>query len=155
LGFFARGRLDHRAGFRQRLAAQLPDESLDALIASSEAAAIHQVLPDPLGVAALGELQLDGFPVGLAGTAAGGCIRRDRWQRYQARAKVGGHFGGIGRFCCLRVGGHFVGRFCRRRPSPTTGRPQTDASRTQIISDRLSSDAGSLLDLSQRPSQPS
>lgn len=74
LGFFARSCLDHRAGFRRRLAAELPDESLHALIATGEAAGIDQVLPDALGVAAFGEFQLDGFPVRLARTAAGGCV---------------------------------------------------------------------------------
>src|ERR1043166_9866861 len=68
LGFFARRRLDHRAGFWGGLSAELPNESLYALITTGEAAAIDQVLPDALGVAALGEFQLDGFPMCLAGT---------------------------------------------------------------------------------------
>src|ERR1043165_4907050 len=59
LGFFARSRLDHRTGLRLRLSAKLPDESLDALIITGEAAAIDQVLPDALGVATLREFQLD------------------------------------------------------------------------------------------------
>src|ERR1019366_5439352 len=63
LGLFGRGRLDHRAGFRRRPATQTTEEALDALIATGEAAAIDQILPDGLGVAALRQSPLDGFPV--------------------------------------------------------------------------------------------
>ena len=86
---FARCGFDHRAGFRRRLATETNDEPLDTLIAAGEAAAIHQVLPDAFGVAALGEFQLDGFPVWLAGTAAGGCFGCGRRRGRQYRARVG------------------------------------------------------------------
>jgi hypothetical protein len=52
LTFFAGFSLDHRAGFRRLLPNQMADETLDTLIATGEAAAINQVLPDRLGVAA-------------------------------------------------------------------------------------------------------
>ena len=58
-------------------------------------------------------------------------------------------------FAGLGVGGHFVGRFCRRTPSPSTRRAQTDARRAQIISGGFSADTGGLLNLPQRPTQPS
>jgi len=66
--------LDHRAGFRRGLAAQTTEEALGAPIATGEAAAIDQVLPDTLGVAAPRPSQLDAFPVGLAVTPAGGYV---------------------------------------------------------------------------------
>ena len=72
LRLFARRSLYHRAGFRRRLSTETTEEALDALIATGEAAEIDQILPDALGVAALRESQLDGFPEGFAGTAAGG-----------------------------------------------------------------------------------
>ena len=55
LRLFAGRGLDHRAGFRRLLAAQLADEALDALIAAGEAVDVDQVLPDRHGVAAAGE----------------------------------------------------------------------------------------------------
>src|SRR5438105_15943046 len=87
---FAGCGFDHRAGFRRRLATETNDEPLDTLIATGEAAAIHQVLPDAFGVAALREFPLDGFPVWLAGTTAGGCFGWGRRLGRQYRARVGG-----------------------------------------------------------------
>ena len=130
LAFFPGCSFDHRAGFRRRLATETKDEPLDTLIATGEAATIHQVLPDTFGVAALREFQLDGFPVWLAGTTAGGCVGCGRRRGRQYRARVGDHFGTIGRFCRLGVGDHFVGRFCRRTPSPSTRWTQTYACRS-------------------------
>ena len=149
LAFFAGCSFDHRAGFRRSLATEIADEALDTLIAASEAAAIDQVLPNAFGVAALGEFQLDGFPVQLAGTTAGGCVGCVRRRGRQYRARVGGQFGTIGRFRRPRVGGHFVGRFCRRTPSPSTWRAQADSGRAQILSGGFSTDASGLLDLPQ------
>ena len=81
-----------------------------------------------------------------------GCGRR---LGRQYRARVGGHFGSTGRFCRLGVGGHFVGRFCRRTPSPSTRWTQTYACRSQIISGGFSMDTGGLLILrSDQPSRP-
>ena len=116
LGFFPGGGLDHRAGFRRGLPQQTADEALDALIATGEAAAIDQILPDGLGVAALRESQLDGFLVGLAETRRWPALRFPRCRRLSRRfcARVGGHLiGTTGRFCRLRIGGYQVGWSCR------------------------------------------
>jgi hypothetical protein len=43
--------------------------AFDALVGAGEAAAVHQVLPDPHGVAALGEFGLDQLVQGKAGAA--------------------------------------------------------------------------------------
>ena len=121
------------------------------LIAGGEAEAIHQILPDGTGVAALRDADRDGLLI--RGTGTGGwaasrlrCGHR-RGASSQLRAKVGDHLIGrfcrgrvgdhligrfcrggvgdhlIGRFCRGGVGDHLVGRFCHRRPPPTARRP--------------------------------
>ena len=142
LSFFTGCGLDHCAGFRRLLAAKLADEAPDALVAGGEAAGVHQILPDRHGVAAMGEPEFDGVPVGPAGagrwTAAGLRFGRRGCAAGQLRAKVGGHLTGRfcgdrlgadleGRFRRRRVGDHFVGRFCRQAV-PTAGRPKGDSS---------------------------
>jgi hypothetical protein len=52
LSLLTRRSLDHSADFLGRAADQLAHEALDALIATSEAAGIDQILPDRHGVAA-------------------------------------------------------------------------------------------------------
>src|SRR5262249_11814602 len=95
LGFFARRGLDHHAGFRLRPAAKFVDETLDALIAGSEALAIHQVLPDPHRIPAARKSQFDRFAVRLARTrrwaATGPWPCGECWSTSGLRAKVGGH----------------------------------------------------------------
>src|ERR1035441_9151682 len=53
--FSARRGLDSRAGLRQLLPTELTNESLDALICAGETIAIHQILPDGLGIANSGK----------------------------------------------------------------------------------------------------
>jgi hypothetical protein len=99
----------------RRRSAQLVDETLDALITADEAVIVHQVLPDPLGIAASGERLFDQLAVRFTG--ARGC----GWRR-QTDAKAGDHPTGrfwtrvrdrlVGRVCAgQRVGDHLVGRF--------------------------------------------
>ena len=170
LGLFTRRGLDHRASFRRLAALELADEALDALIAGSETAGVHQVLPDRLGVAAPQESQFDRIPVGRAGagrrTTTGLRFRRRGCASRQRRAKVGDHpigrfCGGrvgtdrIGRFWRRRVGDHLVGRFCRRRaPSPPTGQPHWDSGGSEISRYGFAADLRGSLNASQRPSQP-
>lgn len=56
----------------------------------------------------------------------------------------------------VRVGGRFVGPFCRRQTPPAAWRPDRDADRLQISPGSLSATADPcfLLDASQRPAQP-
>src|SRR5215831_14668646 len=145
LRLFAEPCLDASACFRCRRSPQLSDETLDTLVAASEAVDVHQILPNRLGVTAPGEPQFDGLSVSLTGTrrtiAVGlrrGCYRH------------GGH-----RQLCARVGGHLVGRFCRWSLSPNARWSQVDAGSSQIILRRGPVNPGSLLDLAQGPSQPS
>ena len=58
-------------------------------------------------------------------------------------------------FASLRVGGHLVGRFCRRSPSPCSRWPHRDPGRFQIGACRFPTHTGGLLDAPQRPAQPS
>src|SRR5205814_9982416 len=129
------------------LAMPTADEAYVTVVVIVEADCVDQVLANALGVVAVGEFQLDGVPVQLAGTTAGGCVRWVRRMGRQYRARVGGQFGTIGRCCHPRVGGHFVGRFCRRTPSPSTWRAKADARRAQILSGGFSTDPSGLLDL--------
>ena len=98
LGLFAGGGLDHRAGFRRLAAAELADESPDALIAAGEAADVDQILPDRHGVAALREPQFDGFPEGFAGagrrTALRPRFRPCRRLVERLPTEAGGHLAG-------------------------------------------------------------
>jgi hypothetical protein len=59
------------------------------------------------------------------------------------------------RFCRVRPGGHliFVGRFCRRSPSPRTWRAHSDPGRFQIGSDGLPTHPGLSLDAPSESSQ--
>src|ERR1700733_14035190 len=59
-------------------------------------------------------------------------------------------------FCRVRPGGHpiFVGRFCRRSPSPRTRRAHFDPGRFQVGSGGLPTHPGLLLDAPQGPFQP-
>jgi len=54
---------------------------------------------------------------------------------------------------CVGPGGHLIGRFCRRPPSPRTRRMHADTGRFQIGASRFSPHPGLLLDAPQRPSQ--
>ena len=56
---------------------------------------------------------------------------------------------------CARPGGHLVGRFCRRPPSPRTRRTHPDTGCLQIAARCFSTHPGLLLDAPQRPSQSS
>jgi hypothetical protein len=143
LRFFAGRGLNHHTSFWRRRSAKLLDEALDALIAGSEAVAVHQVLPDRHGVATTRQSQLDRFAVGLAsasrGTAAG--RRRGLWRRRTRRLRA-------------KVGGHLYGRFCRWSPSPPSRRSHRDAGRFQISGRSLPANPGGPLNAPQRPSQP-
>ena len=58
LSFLPGGRQDDGAGLRSSGAAEFADIAFDALVGAGEAAAVHKVLPNPHGVAALGEARL-------------------------------------------------------------------------------------------------
>src|SRR5208337_2011517 len=60
-----------------------------------------------------------------------------------------------GRFCCLRAGDHWYGRFCLTFALPSSRRPYFHTCASQIGADGLSTYSRGLLDLSQRPSQSS
>ena len=68
-----------------------------------------------------------------------------RWRGFECSGADGSAAG---------VGGHLVGRFCRRAPSPTSGCTDGDAGGFQVGSSGFAPDAGFLLDAPQRPAQP-
>ena len=104
LRLFTRRGLDDAARFRRLSSAQFAGVTLDALIGAGEPMPVHQFLPDGHGVSALRQARFDEFAIRLTGTGG--------WLRYGFQtARVGGHLTAIGRFCRLRVGGHFIGRF--------------------------------------------
>src|SRR5215467_11200596 len=84
---------------------KLAYETLYGLVVAGITVVCNQVLPDGLGIPSTAQLLLDERSVGFAGTdpARGGA----------------GHL----RKRAYKVGGHFVGRFCRRPPSPGTRDP--------------------------------
>jgi len=96
-----------------------------------------------MALAAAGESQFDRFPVGPAGPCRG-----------TATGRRVGHRGRAGGQLRAKVGDHLIGRFCRRLPSPTAGRPKSDLGGFQIGGRRLTTNAGILLDSPQRPAQP-
>src|ERR1019366_526007 len=63
---------DYDASFRGLGSAPLAHEALHALVAAGEAVLGDQVLPDGPRIAAAADPQLDGLPVRLPGTGAGG-----------------------------------------------------------------------------------
>src|SRR5271157_1415969 len=128
-------------------------------------------LVDRPRIAPSAESQFDGLPVRLAGTGAGtvagtrGMLSKSTtgfragtsahfvslgWVEVGDHLRVGDHF--VGRFCRTRVGDHLVGRFWRS-PPPTTGRTHCNPSRFQVCAGGFATDLGGLLDPSQRPSQ--
>src|SRR5579863_1172944 len=52
-----------------------------------------------------------------------------------------------------KVGDHLVGRFCRRSPSPSAGRPNWNTAGLQVAAYSLSTDVYHLFNAPQRPSQ--
>ena len=128
--------------------AELVDEAFDALISAGKAVVVHQILPDPLGVATLAQRMLDEFAIGLAGTCRRGLRRR-------IGARVGDHL--IGRFWAARVGGsRSLAGFesCGRGCAPSAGRPSRNRGRFQISGRSFAPDSGLFFDAPQRPSQP-
>jgi hypothetical protein len=146
------------------------------MIPACEAAGVHQILPDGLGIAATGKAHFDGVSMRFAGAgrwaAAGfrggpcrgfidrfltgiGAHQLDLTGR-SFRSGVGGHLlDGINRFCAAGVGGHLIGRFCGlwRCATPPARPPQLDAGLPQVPGRRFAPDTGGFLDSPQRPSQ--
>ena len=89
----------------------------------------------------------DGLRPGCGPARAESAGQLSRQSRWITSASLAG-FAGCG------VGGHLVGRFCRRSPSPPAWRPHRDPGRSQISRRRFPTDAGALLNAPQRPSQP-
>src|ERR1700730_5950172 len=86
-------------------------ETLYGLVVAGITVVRNQVLPDGLGIPSAAQFLLDEVPVGLAGAdpACGGA--------WYLRKRA------------YKVGGHFVGRFCRRPPSPGTRDPYRNPDR--------------------------
>ena len=121
--------------------AELANETLDGLIAAAEPAGGHQVLPDGHGIAPAAQPQFDGLAIRLAGTGGRTPLGRLESLFFWNRP--------------AKVGGHLVGRFCRRSPSPRTGWSHRDPGRFQVSACGFSTYTGSLLDAPQGPSEAS
>ncbi len=86
---------------------------------------VDQILVDGFGVPALAEREFDEIEVWFAGAGRGATA----WSRDR-----------------LRVGGHLIGRFCWRAPTPTSRCTDRHTRSFQIGTNGLSPDAGLLLD---------
>src|SRR6266446_6818766 len=114
LCFFSSCGVNNPHGLGLCRTAKLVNKTLHGLVAMGKAMIRNQVLPNSHSIPATTESLLDPFAERLAGT--GDPILVARWRRNR-RAKVGGHL---------------IGRFCRRSPSPGTGRSYSDPGRLEV-----------------------
>jgi hypothetical protein len=156
LGLFCGCGNDHGSRLRGLVSTKLAHETFYGLIAATEPALRHQVLPDRHGTATLAQTQLDHLTKRFAQTDGLNGPGRFMFLVAQLHAKPGGHRILVGRFCsscfcfslrgkvfgvAVGVGVDRVGRFCRVDPVVTPfslagfaggRRPQPPGGRTPI-----------------------
>ena len=136
LGLFTGRGLDHRAGFRRRLAAELRRRSAGRSDSRRRSRSVHQILPDRHGVAATGEPQFDASRYGsqalgradygraVVGAPAGRrpIQRQSRWSPLWPVLRTDRPvFAGLAAESVITSLAGFAGAL----PSPTTRRAQT------------------------------